>query len=233
MMRAQPLSFEHAEVYQLVYSSDRFRCLELLICRPAFFGCGEFSAYCSWGFYFSDVCGSSQYETKWFVKVSGLDNVGTCKNNALSLFSNMQSSRTRLLCTFLLRVLRLVLEETEFIVLSYLFLIDSLLFSSSVPVAMSSGASTPCGSGVSRYPRVYLDVYLHDYKNFLSKRHFNAMRKRLKLPTMDLIATRRLVRVYAVELTGADTARFFGVTPFDMSTCSLYVAKKITGMWSG
>lgn len=63
---------------------------------------------------------------------------------------------------------------TEFLS-SLLTFSDFSLFSFSVPIVMSSASSNLSRSGGLRYAPRALDVYLHEYKNYMEIRSFNAM----------------------------------------------------------
>lgn len=85
----------------------------------------------------------------------------------------MSSVRTRLI-GILFFIANCFLLATKKFLLSVLTLLSFVpLFLFSVSLRMSSGASTPSGSNGLRYVLFALNVYLHDYNDYLHSERFN------------------------------------------------------------
>lgn len=108
------------------------------------FAVPSFFAYRSCGLILQ-MCGFSQYDTNWFGKFRGLNNVGTWGSSALILSSGQLSLQTRVNCIFFLTVIRFLLAATNLLSSLPTFSISFSFVLFSVSMEISSCARTFLG----------------------------------------------------------------------------------------
>lgn len=98
-------------------------------------------------------------------------------------------------------------------------------------MAIFSGSSTSSESGGLRTIPFALNVAPRDYKDYLETERFDVMRSNCKAEAVcnarhGSIATKPLLREYAVGLTGADATRSYVGVTLHMLTFHSYITKK-------